>query len=37
MIFKKSARTSKRTQHFAITNIDLLMLQEMMHAYTENL
>jgi hypothetical protein len=37
LIFSKSARTSKKTQHFTITKINWLMLfKETMPVYTEN-
>jgi hypothetical protein len=36
MLFKNSVRTSKRTQHFTITEINWLMLfKEMMNIYRE--
>jgi len=37
MLFKNSVRTSKRTQHFTITNINWLTLfKEITAVYTEN-
>jgi hypothetical protein len=37
IIVKNSVRTSKRTQHFAITRIDLLMLfKVILPVYTDN-
>jgi hypothetical protein len=37
MLFKKSVRTSKRTPHFTITEINWLTLfKEMIAVYTEN-
>jgi hypothetical protein len=37
MLFKNSARTSKRTPHFTITKINWLMLfKEIITVYTEN-
>jgi len=37
MLFKNSVRTSKRTPHFTITNIDMLMLfKETIPVYSDN-
>jgi hypothetical protein len=37
MLFKNSVRTSKRTPHFSITNINWLMLfKEIIAVYTDN-
>jgi hypothetical protein len=37
MLFKNPARTSKRTPHFTITNVNWLMLfEEIIAVYSEN-